>query len=462
VLNEEIRYEYRLRSLKRWLWIYFFLLIFEGVLRKWIFPGLSGPLLLIRDPVALIIYYQAYRAGKLSMRTMWPFALITAVLLLLACIQVSASIISLPIVLFGLRSYLLHLPLMFVIAGTLDGEDLYKFGRWLMLLSVPMMALILAQYNSPRSSWLNAGAGEGAHQIVLVNDRIRPAGTFTFGIGAQCLVVLTAAFLLDALMHRRKYPPMLVGSALLAVIATVPLLGSRTVLFNLAMLAVCTVLSGMSHGARLVGMIKLVCVLLLGGLLAIQFSFFNSAIDTMKLRWEQAASSEGNAHQALTKRVWEPIEAGGELAGVVPFLGKGMGFGSRFAAASQGNDGQFLAGEGEWERVIVEFGPLFGLLFLGMRVGLAGYVSLQAFQAMRRNSVLAWLLLPAAVPLIALTVMEQPTFLGFMVFGGGLCLAAARCEELFPAYLIYAPGAAYDAGGIPAGKPNAALPGANL
>jgi hypothetical protein len=39
--------------LKRGIWAYFILLIFEGALRKWIFPGLSNALLLVRDPIAL-------------------------------------------------------------------------------------------------------------------------------------------------------------------------------------------------------------------------------------------------------------------------------------------------------------------------------------------------------------------------------------------------------------------------
>ena len=443
VLDSERRYEMRLARLKRWIWIYFWLLIFEGVLRKWIFPGLTGPLLLIRDPVAIIIYYQAYRCGKLSMRTMWPFALLTAAMALLACIQVSASITTLPIVLFGLRSYLLHLPLIFVIAMTLDGEDIHKFGRWLMVLSVPMMALVLAQFNSPGSAWLNAGAWEGARQMIAAGGRVRPAGTFSYGIGVQCLVILTAAFLLDALMHRRKYPPLLVGSALLAVIATIPLLGSRTVLFNLIALAVFTLLSGLTHGSRLVGLTKILSLLALGGLLAIQFSFFNEAMDTMKLRWQLAARAEGAFQQVLNKRVWGTIESGGEAATVVPLLGKGIGIGSKFASASTvGNTRIWLAGEGEWERIVVEFGPVFGLLFLAARVGLAAYLVLQAFCALRRNSVLSWLLVPFVVPQIVIAFMEQPTSLGFMVFGGGMCLAAASSLQPSPAYLILEPSAA--------------------
>src|SRR4030095_15695316 len=45
----------------RWLiWTYFWLLIFEGALRKWALPSLANPLLVIRDPVLLAIYALAF------------------------------------------------------------------------------------------------------------------------------------------------------------------------------------------------------------------------------------------------------------------------------------------------------------------------------------------------------------------------------------------------------------------
>ena len=429
--------ERKLSRLKRWIWIYFWLLIFEGVLRKWIFPGLSGPLLLVRDPVALVIYYQAYRCGKFSMRTMWPFALLSAAMVLLACLQVTVGTNTMPIALYGLRSYLLHLPLIFVIAGTWEETDIDKLGRWLLRLSVPMMLLVLAQFNSSRASWLNAGTGENSFQIAATGGHIRPAGPFSFGVGMQCLVVLTAAFVLDAPMRRRKYPPWLVGSAAFAVIGTVPLLGSRTVLFTLGALAIFTVLSGLSHGARLVGVSRILLLLLLAGAVAIQFPFFHSGLSVLQERWQQASDNEGKIQQVLNKRVVGVFQSGGEAAMVVPLLGKGLGLGSNFASSSIGGTMAFLAGENEWERVVIECGPVFGLLFMFARVGFGGYVVLQAYRALRRNRVLAWLLVPAVVPLMVITIMEQPTFLGFMVFGSGLCLAAARTAERVPAYLTY-------------------------
>src|SRR5688572_42390 len=46
-------------------WLYFFLLIFEGGLRKWFLPGLSTPLLIIRDPIALWLILTIWYRGLL-------------------------------------------------------------------------------------------------------------------------------------------------------------------------------------------------------------------------------------------------------------------------------------------------------------------------------------------------------------------------------------------------------------
>jgi hypothetical protein len=443
VINSVHRYEFELRRLKRWIWIYFWLLIFEGALRKWLLPALSGPLLVIRDPVALMIYYRAYRCGKFSMRKLWPFAFLAVAMALLAAAQLVSGIGTLPIALYGLRSYALHPALLFVMAETLDDADIRKVGRWLLLLSVPMLLLVAAQFNAPSGSWLNAGAGENATQIQSAGGHIRPAGTFSYGIGMQCFVALGAAFLLDAFMRKGRYPAWMLYGALFATIGMIPMLGSRTVLFVLAALALFTVLSALSHGARLVSFTKILVVLLLAGFIAIQLPFFQQGVETMQERWEQASRAEGNVEGVLNKRVLGVFEAGGEAAEAAPLLGKGIGLGSSFAATSTGNEGTFLAGENEWQRVVVEFGPVFGLLFMGARVMLACYIVLQAFRALRGDSVLAWLLVPTVVPLMLVTIMEQTTFLGFMIFGGGLCLAAARQAELSRIDAAYAQRAAW-------------------
>lgn len=430
----------RLIWLKRWIWIYFWLLIFEGALRKWVFPSYSGELLVIRDPVVLLIYAQAYRCQKFSMKTMWPFGILAAGISLLAGAQIVEGINTLPIALYGMRSYVLHLPLIFVIAETLTGEDLRRFGRWLLALSIPMMVLVLAQFRAPGSAWLNAGAGAGASQIMTVGNHVRPAGTFSYGVGMTGLVVLTAGFIFDALMRKGTYPRWLLYPALFATVASIPLLGSRAVLFTMAALGVFTAYSGLSNVARLAGLGKICAVLLLACFVAIQFPFFNDAVTTMSERWQAASKSEGGVQEVLNSRVLGTFESGIAAAGRTPWLGSGIGMGSSFAAFLTNGEASFMLGESEWERVVLEMGPIGGLLFMGARLCFAGYMLIQALTALRRNSPLAWLLVPGAVPLLVLSIMEQPTYLGFMVFGAGLCLAAAQMEQ--PAEIYAEPAAA--------------------
>src|SRR5438132_5953605 len=55
-------YSVTLQNIRRLIYLYLVLLIIEGALRKWIVPQFSNPLLLVRDPVVLAIYFLAWRA----------------------------------------------------------------------------------------------------------------------------------------------------------------------------------------------------------------------------------------------------------------------------------------------------------------------------------------------------------------------------------------------------------------
>jgi hypothetical protein len=103
--------------------------------------------------------------------------------------------------------------------------------------------------------------------------------------------------------------------------------------------------------------------------------------------------------------------------------------GSNFAAFLTNGSRSFQLAEGEFARVVLEFGPIAGFLFMGARALLALYIALRAMQALRRNVVLPWLLIPAVLPLLIMSVMEQPTYLGFMVLGAGISLAAAKVND---------------------------------
>ena len=414
----------KLRWLKRWIWIYFWLIIFEGSLRKWVFPPLSAPLLLVRDPVALIIYFQAARCGKLTQKNLWPFAMLTLSLVLLAVAQIVTGANTVLVAIYGLRSYALHLPLMMVMAETLTTEDLRKFGTWILILSVPMTALMAAQFYAPQTSWLNAGAGVGSAQIGSAGGHVRPAGTFSYGIGFTTFTPLVAGFAFFALFRPGWLPRWLAWAAIMSTIVAVPFSGSRTLLFIMIGFLALTLLTGMARGSHLAGVAKLMVVMLLGVVVALQLPFVQDAMDTFSTRWTQASKAEGDTQSVLDKRVLGVFESGLEASGQTAWLGNGIGMGSIAASVLQTGGQSFMLAEMEWERTVLEFGPIFGLAYLGLRVFFAFYLGWRSFQILGRGNALPWLLLAAALPGIVIGGMENTTALGLTVFSAGLCLSA--------------------------------------
>jgi hypothetical protein len=86
---------------------------------------------------------------------------------------------------------------------------------------------------------------------------------------------------------------------------------------------------------------------------------------------------------------------------------------------------QFLAGEGEFSRLIYEFGPVFGIAFLLFRLVIFIMVAVTALFSMRQRP-LAWFLIPMLVPTLVMGTIEQPTMQGFMVMTLAFALAALK------------------------------------
>jgi hypothetical protein len=310
--------------LKRCIWLYFWLLILEGVLRKWLLPQLSMPLLLVRDPVLLAIYWMAFRSGKIHSPHLLALGMISVPIVALACIQVASGTNSFVIALYGLRSYLLHLPLIVIISETFTSEDVKQVGRWLLILSVPIALLMVAQYRAPVSSWLNAGAGGTPGQIRSAGDHVRAPGPFSFATGTICFFPLAGAFLLYALSRPRTYSKRILVPSVAAVIIALPLSGSRTLLFVMAAVMVSAFLAGLRTPGEFSKLARVIVVLILGSAAVFWIPVIHKSIDTFQDRWKQASNGEGNVKDVLSLRVWGVIREGFDDAETVPWLGKGL------------------------------------------------------------------------------------------------------------------------------------------
>jgi len=415
----------QLTTLRRMIWLYFALLIAEGALRKWIVPSLTGPLLIIRDPLVLLIYVQAVRCRRFpASGPMVAYFALLGGFILLALFQVIAGIGGGPLVAaYGLRTNFLHLPLIFIIPQVFSFADVIKVGRWMLILCVPMAGLMIWQFLSPPGSWINAAATPDGHQISFAMGKIRPAGTFSFATGAAHFFVLATAFLIYGLTQpRANYSRWLLGAALLSVIAVQPVSGSRLLVLGCALVALAAVVFatlnwGRAH--RILAIAALICATL--AVLSLT-SFFREAMTVFMSRWNDA--SEGSASVSLTMRIvgWflDPFA----LLPEAGLFGKGVGLGTNAASALMTGTLQFLLAETEWSRVILEAGPLLGFSFLAYRTWVAGDMAVRAAAAAKQQHLLAWLLAWDACRSLIAEQISQPTNLGFMIFVSGLCLAA--------------------------------------
>ena len=169
---------------KRLIWLYVILLIFEGALRKWVLPSLANPLLIVRDPVVIAIYVAALMSGR------FPFSLFLLAVAILAGCSVVASLAAgqdnLLVMLYGLRIDFGHLPLIWVMAAVLDRRDVEQLGSFLLLTALPMTAVMVLQFRSPMGAFINRGVGDDeGGQIYGALGRIRPPGFFSVITGPQ-------------------------------------------------------------------------------------------------------------------------------------------------------------------------------------------------------------------------------------------------------------------------------------
>jgi len=413
--------------LKKLIWAYFLLLIFEGALRKWILPQLSAPLLVIRVPIALAIIWEAFRTHK------WPKPWSVAVgplgLLMLALCIAQAIFAGNPwfASLFGLVAYALPFPVAFIIGNALDAEDLRKFGMCTLLLLFPITALEVAQYYAPAHSVLNAASYEGLTHLVSAGGHIRASGTFSDAKGPTYFLPMAAAFIFYGLANSKFAKKWLLWAASIALVIAIPVTGSRTVLMMTASVVGCVAVAALAGQSQLMGTVKVILAFSLAAAVVSQLPVFSEATNTMQERLTTADEQEGGTTGTVDKRILAPILGALDTdSSVAPWYGLGLGLGSNPIAVLTTGTAQFLAGEDEVTRVVNEFGPPFGLPFMAFRMVLAIAIAFTALARVRSRGPLAWFLAPAMFTALFTGTLEQLTINGFMVILVGFSLAAFR------------------------------------
>ncbi len=438
--EEAVADDKSLKNLKRLIWLYFWLLIFEGTFRKWVLPQFSDILLIIRDPVAVASYYLAFK-HRVFPRNAYvvSLAIIAALSWLVALLVLQPYLSPDKVFLvsaYGFRCNFLHLPLIFIIAKVMTAEDVNRFGWWILLGMVPMALLMAVQFNSAPASFLNRTAGLGeSFQIDAGGGKIRPAGTFSFVSGVISYAALAAAFLLYGALRRGVYRNWLLYGAGFALIVAIGVSGSRSTLLAVlvvVVLSLLTIILVRPSAINRFGQTLLIVVLALG--LASQVPIFKEGVKILSDRFSDAAEAEESASIAggILHRV-----VGGFTEGLLhvphaPLGGYGLGIGTNGGAKFLTGQNTFLLAEGEWGRLILESGPILGLAFVIWRTLLTAKIGLFSYRLLKQGEILPIMLFCAGFISLLSGQFGQPTSLGFAVFVSGLCLATANREITAP------------------------------
>ena len=418
--------------LKRLLWLYFALLIIEGALRKWVLPQYSGPLLIVRDPVVLLIYFRAHRDG-LFRRSPFLSALSVLAVASLFLLVVQSLMLKIPatVLAYGFRTDFLHLPLIFLIPSILGKDDLLRLGKWVLLAAIPMALLMAYQFQSSPAAWINRTPGTGGGtQLIAALGKIRPPGTFSFVTGPVSFFALVTAVLLHGLKGGRgNYSRLLLVGAGLAVTLALAVSGSRGALIGVGIVLIAWLL-GLT-AAKQIESSAWRMVILAAIIVAVmaQVDLFKEGAEVMTTRWEMATESE-RAEGGMIGRVLRTLVAPIEMLPSIPILGSGLGVGTNVGATLLTGQAQFLLSEGEWGRIVLEMGPVLGGLFILFRIGLVLWLARQCLRCAMAGNVLPMLLFSACATSLLTGQIAQPTTLGFTTFVGGLCLAAIQLTPL--------------------------------
>lgn len=175
------------------------LVIIEGGLRRWAFPGAKDLIYFLKDFI-LIGSYLGFASRPRPIADQYPFIKeLTGVIAIICCLQAFNPSLGSPIVgLLGIRSYLLYIPLVWVLPHLFDsGEDLRNFLRKYLLCIFPVCILGIVQFFSPIDSPLNVYvANEEILDVATVGEYVRITGTFSYIAGLSVYLTLCFSLLI--------------------------------------------------------------------------------------------------------------------------------------------------------------------------------------------------------------------------------------------------------------------------
>lgn len=415
-----------LQLLKKGIWLYLILLIFEGGLRKWVFPSLATPLLIVRDPLALFLIFKSIQYKILKPN------LLLASFVSIGFISFFSALIfghqNLIVAVYGARAIILHFPLIFIIGEVFTRKDVIDVGKFLMYLLIPMTILTIAQFFSPQTSFINHGVGDDNDGAGFGGalGYFRPPGTFSFINGLSLFFGLCSSFVFYFLYESKIISKWVIFIALICIILSIPFTISRTVLFQ-TILCFSFSIVFILRSPKYIIPLSFILLISIFTFISIQnTNTFGIGIEAFLSRFESANESEGGLKGTLITRVFGTLIDAIVNSLEQPFWGQGIGSDTNVGHKILGVSPETKINDYEWSRIISEAGPALGIIFIYLRVLLCFTFIKSAIIRIKKKDFLPWMLLSFALLQLLQGQISQPTSLGFIILSSGLLLASLK------------------------------------
>jgi hypothetical protein len=322
----------RQRALDWGLTLLFAAVLYEGALRKWVWPQAELYLFLVKDVFLVALLLRAGINGNRFWRSA-PLSpsLRAAALLYAAWVAAQALNPTLPnltLGVFGAKNYLFYILIVPLLCVTYSSpEQVWPLLRRIFWLSIPVFLVGVAQFYSPPEAPINRYVRHSDMYGVAVfggGRFARVTGTFPYITGMSTLIFAVCVLVLAWLAARRwrlLKSPVALACGALALIVT-PMTGSRWSVFVLA-LSVPLFFLGLWYRGML-PLKRLVQVVLLTGALAGVVSYFGSEAYGGLSERAAAAGDAPERYRSLFVRPFELVVD----AGII-----GFGAGSTHQAA---------------------------------------------------------------------------------------------------------------------------------
>jgi hypothetical protein len=183
------------------------LMIFEGAIRKWVFPGAQDLVYFAKDVLLLGAYLGFFRERprlRLRLPALPAFYGLLAAAALFGLLEVfNPGLPNLLVGIFGFKAYFYYVPLLFVVPAAFPNDAaVHRFLWRYALIAIPVGLLAVAQFFSPASSFLNtyARSNEDAYVATFGSSTyVRVTSTFSFITGFTTYLLATVILILALL-----------------------------------------------------------------------------------------------------------------------------------------------------------------------------------------------------------------------------------------------------------------------